>query len=93
MEWRIRITQKPHVENLIRTLRRSFRRGSDLGSYSAGQIAFAAAILNNKPRKRLGYRKPLEVMLENDMLSLENLNRWEVCLAGNFNRPMVAIQG
>lgn len=86
-------TQKPHVENLIKILRRFFRKGSDLGNYTAGQIDFAIAILNNKPRKRLGYAKPIEVMMENDMLNVENLNRWEVRLAANFNRPMVAIHG
>jgi IS30 family transposase len=85
--------QKPHVENLIKALRRFFRKGSDLGNYTANEIAFAVAILNNKPRKRLGYAKPIELMLENDMLNVENLNRWEVRLAANSNRPMVAIHG
>lgn len=86
-------TQKPHVENLIKTLRRFFKKGSDLDNYTDGEIKFAFALLNNKPRKTLGYKTPLEVMLENDMLKLENLNRWEVRLAANLNRPMVAIHG
>ena len=86
-------TQKPHIENLIKTLRRFFKKGSDLNNYADREIKFAFALLNNKPRKILGYKTPLEVMLENDMLKLENLNRWEVRLAANLNRPMVAIHG
>jgi IS30 family transposase len=87
--------QKPHVENLIKTLRRFFFKGSDLNNYSQKQIDFAFAVLNNKPRKRLGYKTPFEVMLENDMLNLENVNRWEIILAKKLtkNRISVAIEG
>jgi IS30 family transposase len=86
-------TQKPHVENLIKVLRRFFKKGSDLGNYTDREIQIAFALLNNKPRKTLGYKTPLEIMLENDRLNLGNLNRWEVALAANLNRPMVAIHG
>lgn len=87
--------QKPHVENLIKILRRFFSKGSDLNNYSQNQIDFAFAILNNKPRKRLGYKTPFEIMVENDMLNLENLNRWEIVLANKLtkNRTKVAIEG
>jgi IS30 family transposase len=87
--------QKPHVENLIKTMRRFFFKGSDLNNYSQKQIDFAFAVLNNKPRKRLGYKTPFEVMVENDMLNLENVNRWEIVLAERLtkNRITVAIEG
>jgi IS30 family transposase len=90
-----RATQKPHVENLIKTLRRFFKKGSDLADYAPNQIEFAFAILNNKPRKNLGYKTPLEVMRENDMLNLEPASRWEKILAAKLtkNRTTVAIRG
>jgi len=85
--------QKPHVEQVIKTLRRFFKKGSDLNQYSQAEISFVQALLNNKPRKILGYKTPFEVMMENDMLNLENLNCWEIVLADNNNRSLVAIRG
>lgn len=85
--------QKPHVENVIKLLRRFFRKGSDLSLYSQEEIALVEQTLNNKPRKCLGYKKPVEIMLENDMLKEKNRNCWEVKLADIINRPIVAIQG
>lgn len=87
--------QKPHIENLIKTLRRFFFKGSDLNNYSQKQIDFAFAVLNNKPRKRLGYKTPFELMMENDMLNIENVNLWEIVLSKRLikNRITVAIEG
>lgn len=85
--------QKPRVENIIKLLRRFFKKGSDLSQYAGEEIALTERILNNKPRKCLGYKKPIEIMLEHDMLKEENRNRWEVELADTIYRPMVAIQG
>jgi transposase, IS30 family len=87
--------QKPHVENLIKTLRRFFFKGADLNNYSQNQIDFAFAILNNKPRKRLGYKTPFEVMMKNDMLNLGSANRWGIILADKLtkNRITIAIEG
>lgn len=85
--------QKPHVENAIKLLRRFFRKGSDLSLYSQEEIAWVEQILNSKPRKRLGYKKPIEIMLENDMLKEKNRHRWEIKLTETINRPMVVIQG
>lgn len=85
--------QKPHIENVIKLLRRFFRKGSDLSQYASKEIALVEKILNNKPRKCLGYKKPIEIMLEHDMLKEENRNRWEVELADITYRPMVAIRG
>jgi transposase, IS30 family len=85
--------QKPNVENIIKLLRRFFKKGSDLGNYSTKQISFVENILNKKPRKVLGYKTPLEVMIENDMLNLDNLEVKKVVLNNNFNNQLVAIEG
>jgi len=85
--------QKPYVENIIKLLRRFFKKGSDLNSYSSKEVARAEFLLNNKPRKKLGYKTPLEVMLENDMINLEKNNPKKVVLGSNNNRVLVAIEG
>jgi IS30 family transposase len=90
--------QKPYVEQVIKTLRRFFKKGCDLSAYANEQMSFVQAILNNKPRKNLGYKTPLEVMLEHGMLNGETLNRWESFLAketftSNKHRVSVAIGG
>lgn len=56
--------QKPHVENVIRLVRRFIPKGSDLSKVSETKIARIARILNHKPRKSLGYKTPYEIMVE-----------------------------
>jgi len=89
--------QKPHVEQIIKTLRRFFKKGSDLNNYSNEEIEFAAFILNNKPRKSLGYKTPFELMIKYGMLNLDYLeshtnNRFSNNI-NRFNRQLVAIEG
>lgn len=82
--------QKPHVENANKLLRRFFPKGCDLGQYSQEHVRQVEWIINNKPRKCLGYKKPIEVALENGLLrNLPKVNQ----LAVNFNRPLVALRG
>lgn len=86
--------QKPHVEQIIKILRRFFKKGSDLSNYFDEEIEFAAFILNNKPRKCLGYKTPFELMIECGMLNLDYLrSRGNNRFSYNFNRQLVAIQG
>ncbi len=86
--------QKPHVEQVIKTLRRFFKKGSDLNNYSDKEIEFAVFLLNNKPRKSLGYKTPYELMVKYDMLNLEYLNsQTSNHLINNINRKLVAIEG
>ncbi|OGZ65574.1 MAG: hypothetical protein A3C50_02885 [Candidatus Staskawiczbacteria bacterium RIFCSPHIGHO2_02_FULL_43_16] len=90
--------QKPYVEQVIKTLRRFFKKGCDLSQYSNEEMTFVQAILNNKPRKNLGYKTPLEVMIEHGMLNVETINQWESFLSkkisiNNKNRVSVAIEG
>jgi transposase, IS30 family len=82
--------QKPHVENANKLLRRFFPKGCDLGKYSQSYVHAVESIINNKPRKCLGYKKPIEIVLENGLLrNPPNGSR----LAVNFNRPLVALRG
>lgn len=86
--------QKPHVEQIIKTLRRFFKKGSDLDNYSDEEIEFAAFILNNKPRKCLGYKTPFELMTKYGMLNLDYLkSRGNNRFSYSINRQLVAIQG
>jgi len=41
-------------------LRQYFPKGSDLSVHSEGDLDWVAAELNDRPRKRLGFRKPDE---------------------------------
>ena len=41
-------------------LRQYFPKGSDLGVHSVTDLDWVAAELNDRPRKRLGFRKPIE---------------------------------
>jgi transposase, IS30 family len=59
--------QKGGVENVIKMSRRFFLKGSDLSQYSNEYIMWVENILNNKPRKSLGYKTALEVMTKNNL--------------------------
>lgn len=89
--------QKPHVEQMIKTLRRFFKKGDDLNNYSGIEIEFAAFILNSKPRKCLNYKTPLELMIKYDMLNVEYIKMQKNNRFANdfnqLNRELVAIRG
>jgi len=53
-------------------LRQYFPKGSDLSVHTAEDLKRVADILNNRPRKRHGFRTPNEVMTS---LIEEDLNR------------------
>lgn len=76
--------QKGGVENVIKMIRRFIPKGSDLKTYSHQYIQRIENILNNKPRKSLNYKTPLEVMIENNLFNgnLTNKNTPEVALRG-----------
>lgn len=61
--------QKPHVENVIRLVRRFIPKGSDISKVSETKIARIARILNHKPRKSLGYQTPYEIMVEHNLFT------------------------
>lgn len=53
--------QKGGVENANKMLRRYFPKGTDFSKVTSKEIAHAVFIINNKPRRSLGYRSALEV--------------------------------
>ena len=61
--------QKPGVENANRMIRRFIAKGSDINDYSDDYVMMMVEILNNKPRKSLGYKTAKEVMLENNLFT------------------------
>lgn len=70
--------QKPGVENVNRMIRRFIAKGSDINNYSDEYVMLVEDILNNKPRKSLGYKTPNEVMRENNCFT--NLNSKKIAL-------------
>ncbi|HSX02491.1 MAG TPA: IS30 family transposase [Candidatus Saccharimonadia bacterium] len=76
--------QKGGVENANRMIRHYLPKGMDLATVSPQKLARIVAILNNKPRKILGYKSALQVMSENGLLrqTATTFNEGEVALRG-----------
>jgi transposase, IS30 family len=64
--------QRGTNENTNGLLRQYFPKGTDLSVHAAQELQRVADILNNRPRKRLGFRTPNEVMTS---LIEEDINR------------------
>lgn len=56
--------QKGGIENANKMIRAFFPKGTDFREVTQGQIDEAASIINNKPRKILGYQTAFEVALK-----------------------------
>ena len=67
--------QKGGVENANKMIRRYIPKGSDISQYSDKYVKMIEDIINNKPRKSLGYKTPKEVMIENGLLLNRNKSR------------------
>jgi IS30 family transposase len=52
--------QRATNENTNGLLRQYFPKSSDLSAHSADDLNWVAAELNDRPRKRLGFKKPIE---------------------------------
>jgi IS30 family transposase len=76
--------QKGGVENANRMIRHYLPKGMDLATVSPQKLASIIAILNNKPRKILGYKSALQVMRENGLLRQT---------ATTFKKGKVALRG
>ena len=63
--------QKGGVENGNKMLRRYFPKGTDFRAVSQRQIDRAVQLINEKPRKILGYRSALEVARESGVVLKE----------------------
>ena len=64
--------QKPSVENANKMVRRYFPKGTDFQTVSQREIDRVVSIINNKPRKILGYRTALEVARQGGVLLEDN---------------------
>lgn len=67
--------QKPGVENANKMIRQYIPKGSDISCYSHQYVTMIIARINNKPRKSLDYKTPLEVMIENNLLNKKRAKR------------------
>jgi IS30 family transposase len=56
--------QKGGIENGIKMIRKFLPKGVDLSLYSDDDVKYVVEILNDKPRKSLGYATPKEIMVE-----------------------------
>lgn len=59
--------QKGGVENCVKMIRRYIPKGCDINDYSDQEVEYIVFLLNNKPRKSLGYKTPYEVMIEKNL--------------------------
>jgi len=85
--------EKPHVENENKGLRKYFPKGCDLNEYSQEYISLVEWLLNNKPRKCLGYRTPYEVARESGLIREPlKVSRYPINI-DNFNCSSVALRG
>jgi IS30 family transposase len=58
--------EKGGIENINKLIRQYIPKGSDISKYSDNYIRGVESKLNNRPRKSLKYKTPLEVMIENN---------------------------
>lgn len=79
--------QKGGVENAVKMIRRYIPKGTDINNYSHQYIASAVKIINNRPRRSLGYKTPMEVMRGNNLLQ-KDIQKAKI----NKN-PEVALRG
>ena len=54
--------QRATNENFNGLLRQYFPKGTDLSAHSASDLDWVAAELNDRPRKRLAFKKPIELI-------------------------------
>ena len=63
-------------ENTNGLIRKFFRKGTDFECITDEQVNEVQRILNNRPRKRLGFKTPYEAVCETNATNLQNLLRY-----------------
>lgn len=61
--------QKGGVENVNKMLRRYFPKGTDFANVSQAEVNKALCLINQKPRKILGYKSALQLALEKGVIT------------------------
>jgi len=64
--------EKGGVENINKLIRQYVPKGSDISKYSEEYVREVEEKLNNRPRKGLYYKTPLEVMVENKQFKVSD---------------------
>ncbi len=86
--------EKGAVENTNKLIRQYIKKGSDISKYSKKFIRGVEFKLQNRPRKCLEYKTPLEVMLENNQLNASFfLGRKRLTLGIIKNTQAVRLEG
>lgn len=62
--------EKGGVENVNKLIRQYVPKGSDISTFNDEYIHDVEERLNNRPREGLGYKTPLEVMMENNQFKI-----------------------
>ena len=66
--------QRGTNENTNGLIRQYIRKGSDLNDYTDAYIAEITQRLNHRPRKRLGFKSPSQVLWQQHGVALQNAN-------------------
>lgn len=61
--------QKPGVENGNKMLRRYFPKGTDFADVSQAEVDKTVVLINQKPRKILGYKSALQLAIEKGVIT------------------------
>jgi len=74
--------EKGSVENANKMIRRYFPKGTNFRKVSQRAVDRIVAIINNKPRKILGYKTALEVAMECGIIKILSVANATVLIGG-----------
>ena len=80
--------QKGGVENANKMIRRYFPKRTDFADVLQEDVDRVVSIINSKPRKSLGYKKPWEVMKQHNLLVEQDAS-----IRYKLSNPFVALRG